>query len=289
MRIMHLRNAAMQYKTIVKYGRMPHVGSDRATEMDRSDQGGCSPLPALAALPPVPVFLEIGPMDLLKETHRIWAMHREFRTVLAELETTRIASSRSSGSAAATSRGSRTRRRSGVLVRRARAGARRTRRLVQGRNRPPAARPSSAALTPSTTEVLMTTHHNQTGEPWRLPDISRLDRARFVKEARRLRAEQIDRLLLASSAALPGCSARRLVARQCPSCRAATSAEPSRQAAVEPERIKPMQNLASALHPSLVTNPALARLRRAGAGCASRSAILRSMRELNRLDYTHAR
>ena len=43
----------------------------------------------------------------------------------------------------------------------------------------------------------MTTHHNQTGEPWRLPDVSRLDRARFVKEARRLRAEQIDRLLQA--------------------------------------------------------------------------------------------
>jgi uncharacterized protein YjiS (DUF1127 family) len=29
--------------------------------------------------------LEIGLMDLLKETYRIWAMHREFRTVLAEL------------------------------------------------------------------------------------------------------------------------------------------------------------------------------------------------------------
>ena len=42
----------------------------------------------------------------------------------------------------------------------------------------------------------MTTHH-AIGEPSRLPDISRLDRARFVKEARRLRAEQIDRLLLA--------------------------------------------------------------------------------------------
>lgn len=26
-------------------------------------------------------------MDLLKETYRIWAMHREFRTVLAELNT----------------------------------------------------------------------------------------------------------------------------------------------------------------------------------------------------------
>ena len=42
----------------------------------------------------------------------------------------------------------------------------------------------------------MTTHH-AIGEPIRLPDISRLDRARFVKEARRLRAEQIDRVLLA--------------------------------------------------------------------------------------------
>jgi uncharacterized protein YjiS (DUF1127 family) len=60
-------------------------GSDRSTEMDWSDQGGCSPLPALAARPPVPVFLEIGPMNLLKETHRIWATHREFRTVLREL------------------------------------------------------------------------------------------------------------------------------------------------------------------------------------------------------------
>jgi uncharacterized protein YjiS (DUF1127 family) len=36
-------------------------------------------------MPPVPVLLEIGPMDLLRETYRIWAMHREFRTVLAEL------------------------------------------------------------------------------------------------------------------------------------------------------------------------------------------------------------
>ena len=36
-------------------------------------------------MPPVPVLLEIGPMDLLKETYRVWAMHREFRTVLAEL------------------------------------------------------------------------------------------------------------------------------------------------------------------------------------------------------------
>jgi uncharacterized protein YjiS (DUF1127 family) len=39
----------------------------------------------LAALPPVPVLLEIGPMNLPRETHRIWAMHREFRRALAEL------------------------------------------------------------------------------------------------------------------------------------------------------------------------------------------------------------
>ena len=41
------------------------------------------------------------------------------------------------------------------------------------------------------------THHNGMGEPWRLPDISCSDRARFVQEARHLRAEQIDRLLWA--------------------------------------------------------------------------------------------
>jgi hypothetical protein len=41
----------------------------------------------------------------------------------------------------------------------------------------------------------MTTHRNGTGAPDALPDISRLDRARFVREAQRLRAEQIDRLL----------------------------------------------------------------------------------------------
>jgi uncharacterized protein YjiS (DUF1127 family) len=34
----------------------------------------------------VPVFfVEIGPMDLLKNALRVWAMHREFRAVLAEL------------------------------------------------------------------------------------------------------------------------------------------------------------------------------------------------------------
>lgn len=45
----------------------------------------------------------------------------------------------------------------------------------------------------------MTTHRNGTGAPDALPDISRADRARFVKEARRLRAEQFDRLLLAAA------------------------------------------------------------------------------------------
>jgi hypothetical protein len=32
-----------------------------------------------------PVFLEIGSMDLLNDTLRIWAMQREFRAVLADL------------------------------------------------------------------------------------------------------------------------------------------------------------------------------------------------------------
>jgi uncharacterized protein YjiS (DUF1127 family) len=36
-------------------------------------------------VPPGPVLLEIGTVDLLKETYRVWAMHREFRTVLKEL------------------------------------------------------------------------------------------------------------------------------------------------------------------------------------------------------------
>lgn len=40
----------------------------------------------------------------------------------------------------------------------------------------------------------MATHLNRVGQS---PDISRADRARFVKEARRLRAQEIDRLLLA--------------------------------------------------------------------------------------------
>ena len=34
---------------------------------------------------PVPVLLEIGSMDLLRNTLRLWTMHREFRAVLAEL------------------------------------------------------------------------------------------------------------------------------------------------------------------------------------------------------------
>lgn len=34
----------------------------------------------------MPVFLEIGPLDLLNETLRIWAMHREFRAVLRGLQ-----------------------------------------------------------------------------------------------------------------------------------------------------------------------------------------------------------
>lgn len=41
----------------------------------------------------------------------------------------------------------------------------------------------------------MTTHQTGVGEALRLPDVTRLDRARFVREARRLRREQIDRLL----------------------------------------------------------------------------------------------
>jgi hypothetical protein len=43
----------------------------------------------------------------------------------------------------------------------------------------------------------MTTRHIGVGQPPRLPDVSRADRARFVREARRLRAQEIDRLLLA--------------------------------------------------------------------------------------------
>ena len=48
----------------------------------------------------------------------------------------------------------------------------------------------------------MTTHHNGHGEPSRLPDVSRSDRAHFVKLARRLRAQQIDRLLAAAGRSL---------------------------------------------------------------------------------------
>ena len=44
----------------------------------------------------------------------------------------------------------------------------------------------------------MTTHHNGNGAAHALPDISRADRAQFVKLARQLRAAQIDRLLLAA-------------------------------------------------------------------------------------------
>ena len=48
----------------------------------------------------------------------------------------------------------------------------------------------------------MTTHH-AIGEPIRLPDISRLDRARFVKEARRLRAAESTVCCWPSAAASP--------------------------------------------------------------------------------------
>ena len=48
----------------------------------------------------------------------------------------------------------------------------------------------------------MTTHQDAPGEPFRLPDITRQDRARFVKEARRLRAEEIDRRLRAATRGL---------------------------------------------------------------------------------------
>ena len=40
-----------------------------------------------------------------------------------------------------------------------------------------------------------------------LPEITRRDRARFVKEARRLRAAEFDKLFRASAAALPGWAA----------------------------------------------------------------------------------
>ena len=54
----------------------------------RVDQGGCATLPAEAGSPSRRrrSFLEIGPVSLLNETLRAWAMHREFRAVLAELQ-----------------------------------------------------------------------------------------------------------------------------------------------------------------------------------------------------------
>lgn len=45
----------------------------------------------------------------------------------------------------------------------------------------------------------MTTHHNGNGAAHALPDITRVDRAHFVKLARQLRAAQIDRLLLGAA------------------------------------------------------------------------------------------
>jgi hypothetical protein len=44
----------------------------------------------------------------------------------------------------------------------------------------------------------MTTHRHAGGEPYTLPGITRQDRARYVNEARRLRAAEIERLLLAA-------------------------------------------------------------------------------------------
>lgn len=48
----------------------------------------------------------------------------------------------------------------------------------------------------------MTTHHEGVGGPWPLADVSRRDRAHFVNEARRLRNQQIDRLLRAGGRGL---------------------------------------------------------------------------------------
>jgi uncharacterized protein YjiS (DUF1127 family) len=54
-------------------------------------EGGCAgvaggTLPARAEhASPAPAFLEIGPMDLLKQSLLVWAQHREFRAVYAEL------------------------------------------------------------------------------------------------------------------------------------------------------------------------------------------------------------
>ena len=76
----------------------------------------------------------------------------------------------------------------------------------------------------------MTTHHNGNGAAHALPDISRADRARFVKLARQLRAAQIDRLLLAAATASPGCGAPP-AARQQPAAERQHRAELPEQAA----------------------------------------------------------
>jgi uncharacterized protein YjiS (DUF1127 family) len=52
----------------------------------RSDQGGAPHPPGFRGLaPPQPVFAEIGPVNLLQNTLRLWAQHREFRAAYTEL------------------------------------------------------------------------------------------------------------------------------------------------------------------------------------------------------------
>jgi uncharacterized protein YjiS (DUF1127 family) len=52
----------------------------------RSDQGGAPHPPGFRGLsPPRPVLAEIGPVNLLQNILRLWAQHREFRALYAEL------------------------------------------------------------------------------------------------------------------------------------------------------------------------------------------------------------
>ena len=52
----------------------------------RSDQGGAPHPPGFRGLaPPRPVLAEIGPVNLLQNILRLWAQHRAFHAVYAEL------------------------------------------------------------------------------------------------------------------------------------------------------------------------------------------------------------
>jgi uncharacterized protein YjiS (DUF1127 family) len=68
------------------YGRFkPNCCQRVAARDDPADQGGCHPPGSCGVRPAGAGLLEIAPLDLLNDTMRIWAMHREFRSVLAEL------------------------------------------------------------------------------------------------------------------------------------------------------------------------------------------------------------